>query len=276
MKHRILQLADWNSNDISYEVLIKAKQCGFTDIQISPVQEVRDGIGYWWNLYQPSSFNIGNRIASKTDLRQLGTRCENVGLGLIVDIVTHHTTTELEKSKLVRLLYDETRLVMNYNNRYENTHYRVGGLPTLDMWSSALQSQVNNLINELRECGVTGLRWDACKHIELPCEGCNFFTNTLQTHPGMFQYGEVIFTPRDLMEKYQQVMIVGTENSQGTDESKCVLWVESHDSYHEHWTHFNNSDEVAYRYMDLVREHPNANTLFFARPFCDSWKLIRH
>lgn len=276
MKHRILQLADWNSNAINYEVLIKAKQCGFTDIQIGPVQEVREGIGYLWNLYQPVSFNIGNRIANKTDLRQLGTRCESIGLGLIVDIVTHHTTTELEKSKLIRLLYNETRLVMNYNDRYENTHYRVGGLPTLDMWSSALQSQVNNLINELRECGVTGLRWDACKHIELPCEGCNFFTNTLQVHQEMFQYGEVIFTPRDLLEKYQQVMIVGTENSQGTDESKCVLWVESHDSYHEHWSNFGNSDEVAYRYMDLVREHPSANTLFFARPFCDSWKLIRH
>ena len=276
MVHRILHLCDWKATDITYEVLCKAKDCGFTDIQISPVQEVREDIGYLWNLYQPISFQIGNRIANRADLRQLGTRCENIGLGLIADIVAHHTTTELEKSKLTRLLYPEDRLVYNYENRYENTHFRVGGLPTLDMWNSNVQYHVRCLIRELINCGVTGLRWDACKHIELPCEGCNFFENTLELFPELFQYGELIFTSRDLMEKYQQIMIVGTEDSRGTDESKCVLWVESHDSHNEKWTHFDNPDDVAYKYMELVKQHPNAHTLFYTRPFCDSWKLIKH
>ena len=276
MAARILHLCDWKANDITYEVLTQARNCGFTHIQISPVQEVRDNIGYLWNLYQPISFQIGNRIANKTDLRQLGTRCENIGLGLIADIVAHHTTTELSKSKLTRLLYPEDRLVYNYENRYENTHFRVGGLPTLDMWNSNVQYLVRSLIRELINCGVTGLRWDACKHIELPCEGCDFFTNTLQAFPDLFQYGEVIFTEKSLLEEYQKVMIVGTENSQGTDESRCVLWAESHDSFNERWSVFNNPDDVVYRYMDLIRQHPNANTLFYARPYCDSWKKIKH
>lgn len=276
MAARILHLCDWKANDITYDVLVQVRSCGFTHIQISPVQEVREDIDYFWNLYQPISLQIGNRIANRTDLRQLGTRCENIGLGLIVDIVAHHTTTELEKSKLIRLLYNETRLVMNYNDRYENTHYRVGGLPTLDMWSSALQSQVNNLINELIDCGVTGLRWDACKHIELPCEGCSFFTNTMQRFPELFQYGEVIFTPHDLLKKYQDIMVVGTENPQGTDDSKCVLWVESHDSFREGWSNYLDSNTIVANYYRLLSEHPNANTLFYQRPYDNSWKNIKH
>lgn len=276
MSNRILHLCDWKADEITYNVLSHAQICGFTHIQISPVQEVRANIGYLWNLYQPISLDIGNRIANKTELRQLGSRCENMGLGLIVDIVTHHTTTELEKSKLLRYLYNEDKLVMNYNDRYENTHYRVGGLPTLDMWSPELQSKVNHLIYELKECGVTGLRWDACKHIELPCEGCDFFTNTMQRFPELFQYGEVIFTSADLMKKYQEIMIVGTENPQGTDDSKCVLWVESHDSFMEGWSNNLDSNTVVANYYRLLSEHPNANTLFYQRPYDNSWKNIKH
>lgn len=275
MVHRILHLCDWKATDITYEVLFKAKDCGFTDIQISPVQEDR-GITCGWDRYQPISLDIGNIIASKKDLEQLGSRCKTVEIGLIVDIVTHHTTTDLAKSKLFRFLYNENQVVTNYFDRYQNTHFRVGGLPTLDMWNHTYQGCVRELIKELIKCGVTGLRWDACKHIELPSEGCDFFTNTLQAFPELFQYGEVIFTEKSLLEEYQKVMVVGTENSQGTDESRCVLWAESHDSFNERWSVFNNPDDVVYRYMDLIRQHPNANTLFYARPYCDSWKKIKH
>lgn len=276
MKHRILHLADMTADTITYEMLYKALQCGFTDIQLSPIQPVREEIPDWWNLYQSTDICIGNRIADKNRLVDLANRCKLVGIGLIVDIITHHTTTDIDRSNLSSLLLDETRCVVDYNNRYESTHYRVGGLPTLDMWSSELQSKVNHLIHELKECGVTGLRWDACKHIALPCEGCSFFTNTMQQYPDLFQYGEVIFTPADLLRKYQEVMIVGTENSQGTDDSRCVLWVESHDSFREGWSRHLSSAEVAMNYYRLLHEHPNAHTLFYQRPYDDTWKNLRH
>lgn len=276
MKHRILHLADMNVDTINYDLLYRALQCGFTDIQISPVQSIREEIPDWWNLYQPTDITVGNKIANITSLRNLANRCKLVGLGLIVDIVTHHTTTDLSRSNLIRLLYDESRLVQNYESRYESTHYRVGGLPTLDMWGSKLQSKVNTFIHELIDCGVTGLRWDACKHIELPCEGCSFFTNTMQRFTELFQYGEVIFTPHDLLKKYQEIMIVGTENPQGTDDSKCVLWVESHDSFREGWSNYLDSNTIVANYYRLLSEHPNANTLFYQRPYDNSWKNIKH
>ena len=63
MSERILHLGDWRLNDITDEVITKAKNCGFTQIQISPVQEDR-GIPDWWDRYQPISFEIGNILGS--------------------------------------------------------------------------------------------------------------------------------------------------------------------------------------------------------------------
>lgn len=275
MGKHILHLADTRVDYITYEVLYRAKSCGFTDVQISPVQEDRGALE-WWDRYQPVSFDINNIITDMKSLTQLGNRCRMVGIGLIVDIVTHHTTTELIKSKLVELLYSETKSVGNYDSRYESTHYRIGGLPTLDMWSSDVHAAVNNMILELIDCGVTGLRWDACKHIELPEEGCPFFTETMCKFDQLFQYGEVIFTPRELLEKYQKIMVVGTEDSKGTDDTKCVLWAESHDSFREGWSNDLSAQQVVDNYYRLLRDHPNANTLFYQRPFCNIWRDIKH
>ena len=275
MSERILHLGDWRLNDITDEVITKAKNCGFTQIQISPVQEDR-GISDWWDRYQPISFEIGNILGSREDLIQLGNRCRRVGIGLIADIVVHHTTTDIERSKIKSLIYDVNRNIVDYNNRYELTHFRVAGLPTLNMWKYNLQYYVRSLINDLISCGVTGLRWDAAKHIELPVEGCNFFENTLCVYPELFQYGEVIYSDYMTLTEYQKIMITGTENSQGTDERKCVLWVESHDSYRAGYTAYKDEYQVAREYMDLVNNHRGANTLFYTRPFSEAWKTIRH
>ena len=103
----ILHMLQWNLNDIIKE-LPTIKDCGYTSIQISPVQRCKDG-DEWWCLYQPLGFTIGNRYGSKEDLINLYSK-------LIATIDFPEDVAEIDKNFLVLFLYHFT----NFMDRDKN------------------------------------------------------------------------------------------------------------------------------------------------------------
>jgi alpha-amylase len=92
-------------------------------------------------------------------------------------------------------------------------------MPDLASENYYVQQVVANYINELKNIGVDGIRWDAAKHIQLPSEGCSFWPTV--TAQGLYHYGEILVGPDDrgsgnegLMKEYTNYMSV-TDSTYG-------------------------------------------------------------
>ena len=82
---RILQLFDCPIREIKDWLPIIRDQ-GFNYIQISPMQKNKvDNTNGWWLLYQPLGFEIGNKLGTKEDLRELCNEARKYGIGIIAD-----------------------------------------------------------------------------------------------------------------------------------------------------------------------------------------------
>ena len=53
------------------------------------------------------------------------------------------------------------------------------GMWDLDTNNPTVQAIIKQYIQDLKACGVDGIRWDAIKHIALPSEGDSFMKNVV-------------------------------------------------------------------------------------------------
>jgi len=279
---RVLHFFNWRLEDVEKE-LEKISEQGFDAIQINPIQPLKeDGVRQWWMSYQPIGFSIGNYFGSKDDLKRLCCEAEKYGIKIIADVVCNHMAQENNgglhpHEKVDAKLRDrsdfwrEAKNIENWNDRYQVTHYCMG-LPGLNLNNHDLQDIIIDFLNELIDCGVDGFRFDAAKHIALPEEGCDFWPRVIYCLKkyGMIVYGEVLFTQKDLVEKYSQYVGVLTNNG-GPSGNRVIFFEESHDSYYDFgYTKNVDSIEIAKRYRNLANNYDN--TLFYARPFDETWK----
>ena len=147
------------------------------------------------------------------------------------------------------------------------------GLPGLNTSNHDLQDIIIKFLNELIECGVRGFRFDAAKHIGLPEEGCDFFIrvlNNLNNKKELFNYAEVIFSDKFIIDNYAKYIKVLTD-SYGSNKDTLVTFIESHDTYYEFKYTTKMTDEMIAHEYDILTNNFN-NTLYFARPFDDFWK----
>ena len=279
---RVLHLFNWRLEDVKNE-LEKISEQGFNAIQINPIQPLKeDGLREWWMSYQPTGFSIGNYFGSKVDLKKLCFDAEKYNIRIIADVVCNHMAAKNDDAlhpheKVDSNLRDrsdfwkEARNVENWKDRYQVTHYCMG-LPGLNVAEHDLQDMIINFLNELIDCGVSGFRFDAAKSIGLPEEGYDFWPRVIYCLKkyGLIVYGEVIFSEKDLIDKYCQYIGVLT-NCEGSNRDRIVSFVESHDSNLDFgYTKTVDSCQIAREYRNLANYYEN--TLFYARPFDDTWK----
>ena len=275
---RILHVLGWRLVDV-LGALPSVKQAGFNAIQISPVQAFREDGYEWWKMYQPLNFAIGNRLGSRSDLVELCNKAHDLNIEVYVDVCLHNVASAVDDpsaphpnvDKAINLAnVDECQ---NYEDRYEATHKRVG-LPMVDYFDKTNRDHQKAFLHDLVACGVDGFRIDMAKHFALPSEGCDYFTDVYGGFADKFIYGEVLFSPMSLLNDYSAHMCVLT-NGRLSDPTKAVYFAESHDSYYDEligWSKEWTDDEILRRYRWLLEEQPRANSLFFARPFNDTWK----
>ena len=161
----------------------------------------------------------------------------------------------------------------------------------LDTNNPTVQAIIKQYIQDLKACGVDGVRWDAIKHIGLPSEGDSFMKNVVDQE--MYNYGEILDgTGGDdnvLFPEYQTYMSitdngygngfansfaggsinesVGNFNQRKAKTEKLVYWGESHDTYaNDGGESKNKSQNVIDRAYAVVAGNNGATALYFSRP----------
>ena len=286
----ILHCFDWTLADIQEEIPNIAK-AGFTAVQTSPVHERAGKGSVWYDVYRPYDFKIGNGLGTEADLKALCAKAHEYGVKVIVDVVANHTDHPNVAERLKdESLYHERFGVGNWNDRHQVTFGMIG-MWDLDTNNPTVQAIIKQYIQDLKACGVDGVRWDAIKHIGLPSEGDSFMQNVVDQE--MYNYGEILdSTGGDdnvLFPEYQTYMSitdngygngfansfaggsinesVGNFNQRNAKTEKLVYWGESHDTYaNDGGESKNKSQNVIDRAYAVVAGNNGATALYFSRP----------
>ena len=293
----ILHCFNWKYNDIKAE-LKSIAEAGFTSVQTSPAQVgVSSGVWYW--LYQPLGFYIGtNDLGTKDELKSLCEEAEKYGIKVIVDVVANHLAgnhSNIQNDLKDGQYWHTYGAVSSWADRYQVTRGEIG-MPDLASENYYVQQVVANYINELKNIGVDGIRWDAAKHIQLPSEGCSFWPTV--TSQGLYHYGEILVGPDDrssgnegLMKEYTNYMSVtdstygktlrdsfasgqapasyGNWAAKGISNDKLVYWSESHDTWSNgyDWGYSHGmSQNVIDRAYAVAASRNEITALYFSRP----------
>ena len=287
----ILHCFDWTLADIQAEIPNIAK-AGFTAVQTSPVHERAGKGSVWYDVYRPYDFKIGNGLGSEADLKALCAKAHEYGVKVIVDVVANHTDHPNVAERLKDAsLYHERFGVGNWNDRHQVTFGMIG-MWDLDTNNPTVQAIIKQYIQDLKACGVDGIRWDAIKHIGLPSEGDSFMQNVVDQE--MYNYGEILDSTGGndnvLFPEYQTYMSitdngygngfansfaggsinesVGNFNQRKAKTEKLVYWGESHDTYaNDGGESKNKSQNVIDRAYAVVAGNNGATALYFSRPF---------
>ena len=286
----ILHCFDWTLADIQEEIPNIAK-AGFTAVQTSPVHERAGKGSVWYDVYRPYDFKIGNGLGSEADLKALCAEAHKYGVKVIVDVVANHTDHPNVAERLKdESLYHDRFGVGNWHDRHQVTFGMIG-MWDLDTNNPTVQAIIKQYIQDLKACGVDGIRWDAIKHIALPSEGDSFMQNVVDQE--MYNYGEILdSTGGDdnvLFPEYQTYMSitdngygngfansfaggsinesVGNFNQRKAKTEKLVYWGESHDTYaNDGGESKEKSQNVIDRAYAVVAGNNGATALYFSRP----------
>ena len=286
----ILHCFDWTLADIQEEIPNIAK-AGFTAVQTSPVHERAGKGSVWYDVYRPYDFKIGNGLGTEADLKALCAKAHEYGVKVIVDVVANHTDYGNVADRLTdQGLYHQPFDVGNWHDRHQVTFGKIG-MWDLDTNNPTVQAIIKQYIQDLKACGVDGIRWDAIKHIGLPSEGDSFMQNVVDQE--MYNYGEILdSTGGDdnvLFPEYQTYMSitdngygngfansfaggsinesVGNFNQRNAKTEKLVYWGESHDTYaNDGGESKNKSQNVIDRAYAVVAGNNGATALYFSRP----------
>lgn len=286
----ILHCFDWTLADIQEEIPNIAK-AGFTAVQTSPVHERAGKGSVWYDVYRPYDFKIGNGLGTEADLKALCTKAHEYGVKVIVDVVANHTDYSNVAARLLDLsLYHQLGHGIDWHNRNDVTHGEIG-MKDLDTNNPTVQAIIKQYIQDLKACGVDGIRWDAIKHIGLPSEGDSFMKNVVDQE--MYNYGEILDgtggNDNVLFPEYQTYMSitdngygngfansfaggsinesVGNFNQRKAKTEKLVYWGESHDTYaNDGGESKNKSQNVIDRAYAVVAGNNGATALYFSRP----------
>lgn len=286
----ILHCFDWTLADIQEEIPNIAK-AGFTAVQTSPVHERAGKGSVWYDVYRPYDFKIGNGLGTEADLKALCAKAHEYGVKVIVDVVANHTDYGNVADRLKdEGLYHQPFDVGNWHDRHQVTFGKIG-MWDLDTNNPTVQAIIKQYIQDLKACGVDGIRWDAIKHIGLPSEGDSFMQNVVDQD--MYNYGEILDgtggDDKTLFPEYQTYMSitdngygngfadsfaggsingsVGNFNQRNAKTEKLVYWGESHDTYaNDGGQSKNKSQNVIDRAYAVVAGNNGATALYFSRP----------
>ena len=297
----ILHCFDWKFTQIQAE-LENIARAGFNAIQTSPVQPnltINNAQRIWYDVYRPWGFRIANTgLGTKQELINLCNAAHQYGIKVIVDVVANHTTSYNSELNSADSYWQNTSHyhmrggVWDYGNREAITQGDIG-MYDIRTEDSDNQQQIKSYVQELKEAGVDGIRWDAAKHIGLPSEGDNLWRVVLDSE--MFNYGEILGQPVNgssaLFNEYLQYMSV-TDDRYSTDKllksfkdgnvptvgsvlgaevntKKMVYWGESHDTRSNTGSvgvSLNTDQNVVDRAYALAASHNGIPALYLSRP----------
>ena len=307
-------------------------EAGYDIVQTSPAQACYVGdngglalyseegdsvMGKWYYYYQPTDWTIGNYMLGNRD--QFKAMCDSAnkyGVKIIVDVLPNHTAVDhtAVTAALDSAVGGHDKLfhanglvdIKDYNDRYECTTGKMGGLPDVNTENPDFQYYYVQYVNDLLACGARGFRYDTAKHIGLPsdpldslAERNNFWDVATGREAvkglklalpadSLFIYGEVLQDKNVKEEEYAEYMGL-TASSYGhalrnvlragnyyadslatwhhpADPQKLVTWVESHDTYANAHESADISDARIREGYVFLAARQFGTPLFFSRP----------
>ncbi|XP_064194734.1 pancreatic alpha-amylase isoform X1 [Anguilla rostrata] len=197
MKHgrtSIVHLFEWRWADIADECERYLAPNGFAGVQISPPSEsivLQNPWRPWYERYQPISYNLCSRSGTEKELRDMVTRCNNVGVNIYVDAVINHmcgagggegkhsscgSYFNSHKKDFPAVPYSSWDFndgkcktnsgeIENYHDIFQVRDCRLVSLLDLNLQKDYVRDKVAEYMNTLIDMGVAGFRVDACKHM---------------------------------------------------------------------------------------------------------------
>jgi alpha-amylase len=178
-----VHLFDWKWTDIATECENVLGPAGFKAVQVSPPQEHSITPTFDWSeRYQPVSYSIAkSRSGTGTEFVDMVTRCQAVGVGIIVDAVINHMTnfpspgvgsngTAYTKYNYPGL-YTQNDFhapcpITNYQSAANVQDCELFSLPDLNTGIPSVRQKIAGYLTMLVNLGVVGFRIDAAKHIQ--------------------------------------------------------------------------------------------------------------
>lgn len=287
---RIIQFLNWDFESIT-NYLDYVKEMNFDAIQINPAQPFIDVPGYeWWASYQPLDFKIGNIYGTKEDLITLCKEASKRGIKIFVDVITNHLANDgagretIPNRNINPKIRDNKDFWKRHSKVYDFNSYddiikESIGLPGLNLKNEELQDIILNFLEELKDCGVSGFRFDAAKHIGLPSDDVSYFTRVKEflDKNNLIGYGEFLDGPNNInkdltktiyekKDELSELMYILTEeDSLVENNSKKITFVESHDTFLNEYGHTKNksTEKIIEEYVELTKQYEN--TLFYVR-----------
>lgn len=303
------------------------KAAGFTSLQTSPINTCLvgdygdlnymswDTTGKWYYHYQPTDWKIGNyQLGTKEEFASMCKKADELGIGVIVDVLPNHTTPRLKEISpdLIEAVGGMDKLfhknndhgITNWDDRLECTTAQMGGLPDVNTENPGFQAYFMKYVNEVVDLGADGFRYDTAKHIGLPddpkdpySEKNNFwpiFTGKedingvfLHKPDELFIYGEVLQGGNCRDDAYGKMFPVvasdyggvlrrclkqgkfisaGVSNWKHPVPDNMVTWVESHDTYANAGESAKLTHEQLRMGWAVIAARDKGTPLFFNRP----------
>lgn len=303
----ILHCFDWTCAQVKSELPAIA-EAGFGAVQLSPVQGNCNSGAEWFYAYMPYdlAFRASGVAAARSELSSLCEEAAKYGIKIVVDVVANHVNQASGYHDRWWDIDDRVRWQggINYNSRYSITHGQLGDYGDVNSERDDIQQRAKAFVEDLKSCGVAGIRWDAAKHIGLPSEGCGFW-QAVTSVPGMWHYGEILDGPGGdkytLLKEYTDYISVtdseysswtynqvcagnvpsghGSWTANGVPSDGIVYWGESHDTYSNDGDYGSNSSNVSQDKIDrmwAIGACRNGETsLYFSRPSATRRNSIR-
>ena len=307
----ILHCFNWSINDVRSN-LEDIANAGFGAVQLSPLQRRNvTNQDVWSDVYRPYDFTFQptSALGSEADLTALCSEASKYGIKVIVDVVANHVDKTSgyhdpwwdSNTAYVRSKGGNANI--NYGNRYSITHDRMGDYYELNSEHQDVIARAKAYVVWLRDHGVSGIRWDAAKHIGLPSEDCDFWKEVTSVE-GVYHYGEILDTPgpsnnEALIREYAQYMSItdnrysnlSAESNGGIPVAKngewapiigpekLIYWAESHDTYSNTPDYGGWSSTVGQGVIDRayasIACREGAAALYFARPNTSGYSNIK-
>jgi len=178
-----VHLFEWKWTDIATECENVLGPAGFKAVQVSPPQEHSIVPSHDWSeRYQPVSYSVTHsRSGTGAEFADMVTRCQAVGVGIIVDAVINHMTnypspgvgsngTSYTKYEYPGLYtqadFHAPCALNNYQSAANVQDCELFSLPDLNTKSPSVRQKIADYLLMLARLGVAGFRVDAAKHIQ--------------------------------------------------------------------------------------------------------------
>lgn len=146
----------------------------------------------------------------------------------------------------------------------------------IDIFSSYFKNKLVDKLNALIDCGIMGFKFSNAKLIGLPSEGYDFWNYIIYRLKiyGLFLYGELNFEDSmKIRDEYSTIMNI-LSNYDCSNLMKMIKYVECSETFLSKNIIGSTSkltpSTIIDSYNTIVGLYEN--TLFFARPYDDSWQ----